>query len=294
MVRLDEIREIGAERAERLKPQPTKVFPLITSFDSFVWAGSLSWAIPAQNKRLLKIDNIVNLFDFPQTPTEIGRDYLRVKYPERRRHFAGQYEEINKPRSAPLYAKPGNYRNMVYADLKSAYWSIISIWGWDCDYWPGKFLAKRSSNEDFPLQGNKLARNSLVTAGLVLPSVVWTGDKFIKMNRGNRLANYDIWALCQDTLAAIAHLAKKCGAVYVHTDGYIIPEFAFPLLRDEIAEWGLKLTIRHRGDARIRGVGAYQIGERKSGHFQLPIHAVFSVRKPDIVHLRNAFRRMAK
>jgi hypothetical protein len=69
-----------------------------------------------------------------------------------------------------------------------------------------------------------------------------------------------------DTLHAIAHeVVERWGAVYVHTDGYIVPHNVAPYLAAWLGEvWGLEARIDAIGDANIRGVGIYAVGAKAS------------------------------
>lgn len=286
--------DLAHKRNEQYAPDVRSVWFPVTHLDSLTWLGTYSWANPKLKRRFIEESIVIyDLFDVPQTPPEIARDYLRAKYLEYRRHTQSQFAAINEARSAPRYAQPGVYRDMAYVDLRAAYWSIIQAVGWDVDYCPGRWIGKRSTNEDFPIPDHKLARNCLVSAGLITPSTVWTGEKIKNFTGHNPLVNYDIWALCQDVLHALATLALKAGAVYVHTDGYIVPEKHAELLREEIAEWGIESKVKGRGNAAIYAVGCYKIGSYETKHkTHFKGRFINAVYEPDIRFLKRRIKKL--
>jgi len=235
------------------------------------------------------------LFGVPQIPPEIARDYLRAKYTAWRPHTEAQFASINEHRAAPLYAKIGQYADMAYVDLKAAYWSIIQVVGWDVDYHPGRWLGKRSDMHDFPLPDNKLARNSLVSTGLITRQNIWTGEHLKSIKAHNPLVNYDVWALAQDVLHAIAQVALKAGAVHIHTDGYIVPmRMAIPLI-EQVRKWGLQAIVKQEGDCKIYGIGSYDIGDKHTLHrYHYRPSNLNKLYEPDIKWLMPRFAKFAK
>lgn len=199
------------------------------------------------------------------SPFHLAMAYLHHKYPHRKagRLKSAQYADVVAVRrSAPLFAKPVRWIEGAYLDLKSAYWSIIQTVGWDVDYYPSKWLMKKSSNVDFPYPQHKLARNSLVSIGLPTQLVVWTGDKIEMVKRPNQWINVMLWSLVQDVLHGVAHdMVERAGAYYVHTDGYIVGLDDLPKAMQVFADWGLPMSIKAQGEMRVSGVGAYAVGE---------------------------------
>jgi hypothetical protein len=283
-------------RFETYHPEVLSDFGQITEIKNMTWIGSYSWCTPADKRRLLDEEGIITqLHDVPQTPPEVARDYLICKYPDKRRHIKAQYGEINKPRSHPRLCIPGRFADMAYVDLRSAYWSITRIVGWDIDYYPGQWIGKRSDNDDFPLPEHKVARNALVSAGLLSPTHVWTGVGLKSIKTHNPLVNYDLWALVNDVLHAIAMIAVNYGAVYINTDGYIMARGLANTFISEVAEWGLQARIKHQGDADVYAVGSYKIGDyatKHKPHFASSI--LFNVYEPDSDWLKLRFGKLAR
>lgn len=292
---LSKMQEFAEKRAAKLEPLPLHIFFPLTDLTTATWIGTYSWSNPSMKQRWLDADALIHLHPgIPQVPPEVARDYIRAKYTEPRRHVTEQFQSINEHRAAPLYAKIGRYQDMALVDLKSAYWSIMSIVGWDIDYFPGRWLGKRSDNDDFPSADNKIARSSLVSCGLVTPNTLWTGSQLTSIKAHSMYINYDLWACVQDVLHAIATIALRGGAVHIHTDGYILPMKHANLLIDEIHRWGLMATIKETGDCYIAGVGAYAIGEKRTKKvYQFTPSNINAVYTPDIGFLKPRFAKLS-
>lgn len=240
-------------------------FPPLTSFGNhIVWCGSFSRTIPTMRQRyILKASLIKDPgLDFVMTPTDAARSYLDYKFPKQLRATRAQIEHWQPRRHQPMLAFPGQYRDMIYLDLKSAYWSILQVVGWDCEYFPS-MIVRGGDVSDFPYPKNKIARNSLVSLGLPSPTFVYQGGSIKEMQSKKRI-NLGLWSLVQDILAAIAGEMWDEGAVYVNTDGYILPASKERIAIERIAQWGLLAEVKHRGNARIYGVGVYSIGSHQT------------------------------
>lgn len=289
------MRDFAHARAEKLSPIPMKHFPSLTDFTTTTWLGTFSWSNQTMRQRIIDADAIVNLYDVPQVPPEIARDYLRAKYTEKRRHTQQQFMAINETRAAPLFAKTGFFTDMALIDLKSAYWSIIQIVGWDVDYNPSRWLGKRSENDDFPIPDNKVARNSLVSAGLLTPTHLWDGKSLLKLKAHNPYINYSLWACVMDVLHSVGTIALKAGAVHIHTDGYILPMKHAALFINELRSWGLTAIVKETGEAAIKGVGSYRIGTRKTKkQYHFTPRTFSNIYTPDISFLKPRIAKLAR
>lgn len=259
------MRDKAEEKAARVTTYPVRELPDFRTLPVLTFLGSYSYTLPALKTRYALEDVLITDFGQYQTPTEASRDYLAVKYTSKIRQFSDQYQLNAVTNSWPYLARPGNYGECVYIDLKAAYWTIVQIAGWDVDYAPGKFWSRRSIMNDYPLWGNKLARNTLVSTSALSHVNVWNAGAITTKNIGNRNWNPNIGSLVQDVLHGVASDMEELGAVYVHTDGYIVPEYlerAALLLIQE--RWGLPARIKARGYGMVRGVGAYAVGETVS------------------------------
>lgn len=259
-------------------------FPVFSALPGYTYLGSFSWSAPAYGwRRIVTHAALVESWSvIPQTPTEITRDYLRYKYPRRLRATSEQARAITTKRLPPAYAEPGEYPDMVYVDLRSAYWSIVRMVGWDVDYFPGRWLAAKSNVEDYPLANNKPARASLVSAGISTHTRVWTGSRLEWKASPKMGINFGLWALTQDVLNGIAAdiLTAAPSCRYINTDGYIIEERDLPRANDVISAWGLNWAVKGQGDCTISGLGIYSIGDRKTktySHKPTPTYRVMPV-----------------
>lgn len=240
-------------------------FPPLTSLAEPAFLGSFSWAGINRRWRIIPRKDIRALFGFQLTPADIARDYIKAKYKRAGRISTAQYHAtVKAPRHAPLYAAPQTLERAVYLDLKSAYWSILQIIGWDVDYFPNRFLGVNSTCADFPFWRDKMARNCIVSVGLTGFGKRWTGEKLEFAPKPNPLTNMVLWCAVQDVLNSVAADMVNAGAVYVHTDGYILPA---DKVRDGfrvLDEWGLIGSIRHEGECKVYAVGTYDIGGHKA------------------------------
>jgi hypothetical protein len=245
-------------------------FPAIQQFKEEVILGMDCWTSPRGRWRLMRRDAAIETPWGYETPGGLARLYLSVKFPDRRvrtRKAQWQYFVAGR-RSAPLYAQPGSLVDAVYVDLKAAYWSICRAVGWDCDVMPGQWFSQGQDVGDFPYAYHKVARISVVQAGIAAPVPVWTGERVELRKLSNPHVNYVLWGVVQDVLHAIAgDMVAMADARYVHTDGYIVPaayvEQAFAVL----ARYGLRGSIRHTGEARIKSIGAYRVGDHQTRRY---------------------------
>lgn len=223
------------------------------------YLGSFAWT--NKTHRYIKRFRAKPIADTYWTSADIARTYLEVRYSDDRRRTTTEaycYCFQPKPKSVPMYAKPTK-GDLVYVDLKAAYWSILEAVGWNVEYSPGKYVGKRSDNSDFPYQDDKLARNILVSSGLKRRVAVWTGRRLTTINGRNPLYNGILWCLVQDVLHGVATDMLVLGAVYVHTDGYILPA---KLATDAIGiadNWGLHARVKYMGGGEVLGPSNYWI-----------------------------------
>lgn len=249
-----------------------------TGYAEKVFLGQFSHTTTRTKRRIL-LKSAANRFlcEIPQTPTEIARDYLDIVHPKPLRCTTEQRESYGVERSAPLYYQPTYLQSGVYVDLKSAYLQLLDVIGWNCDYLPNKFISAGRAPYDFPLRDDKIARNSLVTSGLPSTVPVWTGYKLIDSAPRNIHINLGLWSAIQDILHAIARRAYSFGAVYINTDGYILPdEHGYAFQEYLSKEWRLKTEIKYFGEAVVTGVGRYKVGDHKTKHFGTDYQPPFS------------------
>lgn len=243
--------------------------PSIRSYDELVFGGGFSYTFPQRQMKAIVEDYAVRIVDIDATPSAIAREYLKMHYPAKRRAFNLQRVAILQPRKAPGFVDPGVYPDMVYADVVSAYWSIMKLVGWDVDYYPENFVLAGRAPLDFPFPDNKLARNCLLSSAMLTTVEIWKNRSWSYHRRGSSLINYSLVALVMDVLNALAWDALECGAVYVATDGYIIPRDNLGKLSDRVTSYGLSLRTKYTGDAEITSIGGYRVGAYTSKPFTM-------------------------
>lgn len=207
------------------------------------------------------------------TPMDVVRYYLDYKHerlPLRARGVALDRCRYPK-RKAPGYAFPWK-GDAAYYDLKSAYWSIVQVVGWDLEYSPGKYLRQGKQPYDFPYYWHKVARNTLVSIGIQSTVRQYNTEtrQYRTTNVGNKYKNVMLWALVNDVLNALAVQAVAHGAVYVNTDGYIIPDDRAHHALLTMADWGLPIAMDFQGKTEVRYLASYRVGEKVTGHWLTP------------------------
>lgn len=262
---LDKMNEERREKNKDMTIHIVDKFPPLESLKALTFLGSFSWTSKATGERWIRKPYAFNLGAGYVTPSDIARDYIAAKFGGHRlRCNTLQWQELIKKRKhQPLYAEPCELPVAYYLDMKSAYWQILMLGGYDVDYMPKRYLSPRSDVYDFPVPEIKLARNCLVSMGLPSGVNVWVPNYgFAKKTPRKLSVNLVLWSFVQDILHGVASdMVKKAGAVYVNTDGYIIPDWAMPLADRVAADWGLFFTIRHHGKAVVRGAGDYDIAD---------------------------------
>lgn len=232
-----------------------------------IMTGSFSWYWMQQKRKQLLRPFALNFEGVISTPSELARTYLELNY-KKQRATSEQISYFKASQGAPLYAKPHKFEEGVYIDIRSAYWQILQIVGWDADYNQGKWLGRGAPMDNFPYADIKLSRNCLVTAGLPSLGVFWDGEKqtFKSIPTHNRSANLGIWSLTMDILHGVAWDAIAAGAVYAHTDGYICASERAGAVIDAIRGWGLETRIKASGETTVYGVGSYSIGAKSTNN----------------------------
>lgn len=204
------------------------------------------------------------------TPSEIARAYLDVVFPEQLRATKAQANAFRDLSHAPLYVNPGFMRSGAYIDIKSAYFQITNLVGWNVDYMPGKFVSPGRSVEDFPMPNHKIARNCLVTSGLPGHIQMWDGERIVRRWSNNKHVNLGLMRLIHDVLNSFAVIAVlEYGAKYVNTDGCIIHNhLAEDFINMLQMRLGLVAEVKHWGETWITGPGSYKVGDYETKSFR--------------------------
>lgn len=262
-----------ADKHSRQNIELVNRFPLLTEVQDNVMLGSFSWYYVKSRKKEVLRQYALPFDQTIATPSELARTYLELKYP-RQKAMSEQIAKFKQPISAPLYAMPNHYEGGAYIDIRSAYWQILQIVGWDADYNSGVWLGRGQAMDDFPYPDIKLSRNCLITAGLPSEASFWDAGKkqFKTVSTFNRSANLGIWSLVMEILHGVAWDAIRAGATYAHTDGYICDRTKVDNVTNAISEWGLEARIKNTGETAVYGVGSYSIGSKSTKNPHITDH----------------------
>ena len=272
--------EIIEEKQSRKKIILTKRLPPLSSLKELTIIGKYSYYQNQSQKRIIDKTEAIELKPgLVETPPNIARSYLLEKYKLSPRISKVQFDaNVESLRQMPNYAKPGKFDYGFYVDIKSAYWAIMNIAGWDVDYYPGKWLSDGTPPDDFPLPDHKTARSCLYSAG-AMSSIPYYDPEYRKKGKesaiglfknGNPLINPGLIKLTSDVLNSIATQAINAGAVYVNTAGFIAPnEHIAGHIVHIIMNWGLEARIKAEGKGAVKGSGAYKVGNEISSPFKV-------------------------
>ena len=295
---LQAMNEIRREKSDGMNIKIVTRFPPLSELKGMTFLGSFSWTSKATNEKWIMQSHAYELGAGYVTPSDIARDYIAVKFAGvRLRCNSRQWQEVVKERkSQPLFAAPCTLTKAYYIDLKSAYWQILQLGGWDVDYSPKRFLSPRSDVYDFPVPEIKLARNCLVSMGLPSGVNVWIPNVGFAHRKPQKASvNLILWGLVQDVLHGVAYDLLQCaGAVYINTDGYIIPDNRMSEASAVLDSWGLNWTIKHDGRAEVRGAGDYDIGGYTSKRVRTVPRPFSYIRPRAIDWLRNKIKFWSK
>ncbi len=269
-------------------------FPDIREIHSRVYWGIYSWTLSALKRRWLLAHTSLSDNGLICSPADIVRDYLDYYHPRRLRATGVEVRQYEQPKSAPLYIHPSTIREGTYIDIKSTYFSIVKVIGWDINYLPGQWLTPGRAPLDFPLPADKPARNYLVSIGLPGSMTIWTGHQWVYQNAQNVHINLGLWSAVMDILHSIANIAVALGAIYVHTDGYILPSKNAAQLMQQIRLFRLTPEVRAEGETILLGFANYVCGSRKTkslNPLRLQSHWT-NVYETDAEFLKNAIQRI--
>ena len=269
---LQELAEKARDRAEQWTPQFVRKLPDVETLDEMVMLGAHSFSLPVTRRRIIK-DTITLEAGTLETPSAAARDYIRLVYKRGPRGTGGQNERIKGIQPVPCYAKPSEFLHGFYVDIKSCYWSIMQIAGWNVDYNPGLWLSPGRPPFDWPFPDHKVARNCLVSAGRMATIPYYDpkkrpGDPYGEFIKGNPIKNMQLPRLIHDVLNCIAIDALSLGAVYINNDGFIAPNSTVAdNIISLITDWGLTGRIKAEGPGEVKAAGTYQIGKERTLNF---------------------------
>lgn len=256
----NQIADYRAERLEGWRVELVNRLPAYTEMEESCYLGTFSMAQFQRRHKFVLAKHAHRTPGGFLTPGEMARDYLKLHYPKyNRKATYGQIKScIDDRGTVPLYCLPTK-GEAVYVDLKAAYWSIVRTVGWNVNYHPERFLVCNPDNEDFPFADNKLGRNMLVSTSLPHNLSMWNGRRVVTVQKRNPYQNLILFRLVTDVLNAIAaEMIQYAGAIYVNTDGYIIPAESYDRARDVLDSWGLPYAIKFQGMATVTAIASYK------------------------------------
>jgi hypothetical protein len=269
----NEVESAMLERVMKRQEQWATVYqsklPDIATLNETTLIGSYSYSLVSSRIRIVRDKDLIPVGELKlkEAPSTAARDYLNIQY--KRGPIVKHLQAVSIMdglNSMPNYAKPSRFAHGFYVDIKSAYWSIMGISGWNVDYYPGKWLSAGRPPFDFPYPGHKISRNCLVSAGLKGGITRYMPPGTLDVIKpGGNLTNMSLPKLISDVLNCIAFDAVQMGAVYVNTDGYIAPdEKTAAKIIGLITDWGLVASIKGEGEGGVKSSGAYKVGDNSS------------------------------
>ena len=171
---------------------------------------------------------------------------------------------------APLYYEGGIQRGeFAYVDIDKCFYSLYRDVTYDLDFSvkTGALLQGKIMLEDSAwLASDPIARNSVV--GIARRTMIRSmrNGSVHAENVFGPLCSPGLWAYIAFALSAIATQAIYLdGAIYVATDGYIVPAENAERLRNRLwSHWRLESTIEGLGASTVWGIGRYAVGEYRS------------------------------
>lgn len=269
------------ERAEKFQMIKLRKLPNPYSLHEWATLGTYSYFLMQSKRRLTLYSGLLKLNKKTwETMSSVARDYLDIAYmksPVIKHDQAEVYKAAYIPangriKNAPQYFfKPVKFEHGFYIDIISTYWSILSIVGWNLDYYPRRWLGQGRIPSDFPFPQHKTARACLVSVarpGELLqynPGGTTPEERFPTKKIGSKIMNLGISLIISDVLHSIASRAREAGAVYINADGYVAQdEKTAGAIAQIIYDWGLPARIKGEGGGEVLGIGNYKVGVTES------------------------------
>lgn len=290
------IRDRVIERRQKYHTIIVDRWPMLCELGEDTILGDFSWLGTKTRTRRIFRPTMMDIDGNPATCGDIARDYLAVKFDRERRIIRAQADEVMLSRPHPLHFEVKHIKRAVYVDIRSTYMSLMSVVGWNVDYWPRKWLSPGEGMNDFPFRHHKRTRNVLATAGLKGSVTKWIeADQRITVEYlPNRWINYQLWALMHDVLAGIAHELLPLVS-YIHTDGCICDEANYDAVLSIYQSWGLPTSIKKHGECFIYASNGYSFTAHDWDdvpHPRKPLTAIYELDYAD--WLKRSFTKFVK
>jgi hypothetical protein len=173
----------------------------------------------------------------------------------------------------PYKAIPCRLPEAVYLDIRSAFYTIASVFGLENMHREGRYLYLGASKPHSLFAESKLMR-ALLVAGVREKSTLqeWTHGEI----RTRQFPNKNYAPNLSRSIFAFLHSVHSAlyrYTVYCHTDGFIIPVWYLHRVSKWLDERQIPYSIKGSGPCQVYGVGSYSIGKEHtksyhSGHRQ--------------------------
>jgi len=232
--------------------------------------GSYSIIAEVSRRRWLLEPHLVQVGPYRESPGTVARDYLQMHYPRwKPERWATRWPRrwVAPQPFVPMAVRPVAFERGTYLDVRACWWTVLVRFGWGSIYVPGRYLGHGPSAIDFPFGHHKTARNSLVSSARYTVLLKWTpAEGYHHVERANPYLHIPLLHLIHDAMHILAAVALDCGAVYVHTDGYIAPnDRVADRIRKGISDLGFEARIKAQGAGWVKAVGDYRVGSLVSG-----------------------------
>lgn len=293
-------------------------FPKIRDLRLPAILGSFTIYEERFKRRYMQVSSVIEVehegVSIDSTPSELARTYLTVKfknYHKTKRYTNAQYAFLTAEwPPVPLLAVPNywTHKEAYYLDIKSAWFTIANVVGWNLDYFPPQgegsrpWLLMGETLQDYPFAHVKTSRSALISMGRpstlvrVCPDPNSDLPRIVRTKQYNRFFNPSLWRIVADVLNCVASEAlEKCPSLcYVNNDGFIITEdYCRSELEIIFEEWGLPYSVKAQGPGFVRGVGCYKVGDKITRVIgpKKPFHRIY---KPEYLEwLKERFSRIA-
>lgn len=197
------------------------------------------------------------------TPGEAARTELKREFPDvELRARKSDFYMLDMP--APIYYD-GRRRaqTLYYLDLRGAYWQIYRKLCLDI-CWPRGLGELQLRPVADVLRDWKSARNAIIGISRSYRITGIQGTRAFERHLQNPFFNPHLWRHVQEILHEIACFAKRCGSVYIATDGYIFlkmrqADYFEGWLNDHAIDYA-----RIDGEGYIHAFGSYGVGHKKT------------------------------
>lgn len=236
-------------------------------------AGSASFYIPSRREKYVMLDNhkgipVARLWPtidgemVYMSPGEAARTELQRAFPNLQKVGWRRPETVLFEWRWPTYFIGERWQcdDATYVDLKGAYHQIYSRLWLDVKYPCGMGTMDLEPIAE-ALSEWKAARNSIIGQIRSMQGQIIKGKHRKNIRLENPYLSPHLWATVQAILNEIASCAIAWGAVYVATDGYILPSVYATGFCDFLNEMGLNYRLK-QGEADIKAWACYKVGDK--------------------------------